>query len=410
MILKRSIKNLTGTTLVETLVAISIFAIAVVVATSILVSIVQLEKRTSVQNAIYEDMRAILQQLTNEIQNGTIDYDEYYSVCVIQNACDPGVPTSEAFYGINYGVYGSRFFDPGQRGDEAKAFNPDDLGVECTFENPVTGECDVIYALSSDINTGQNPFLGASGFGPGDASAFCENNRGVCPNVGAGVTVEQLYLLDETGTKKTILSRKMVRDLVGGGADWALGKIVMNGEDFDQNGVVDTFLCGSDYICEDLDIADDLKQLDVFVADKLTFITEHGITLPEKNDLLNSFYTAGGLLSADNQFIPITPLRSNVEDLKFIITPIEDPYKGFGESAMKVHPTVTIILTLGLSDEVKKDYPGEFTPITVQTTVAAGVVGKIISYPPVDDVRSAGDSWIREVFLGAGGGFNTALP
>lgn len=358
-----------GISLVETLVAISIFSVAAVVATNILVSIVQLEKRSSVQNAVFEDMRAIMQQLTNEIQNGTIDYDEYYSVCVIQDACDLGDLVKNAVYGQNHGAYGSRFYDPGLSTDGLKAFNPNDLGVECTYRNPATNECEVIYSLSLDLNTGQNPFLGAMGEDAADASAFAEGGYGAAVS-STSVTVDQLFLLDKTGTKKTILSRKKVLNP----DDWAIGKIVMDGRDTDQNGLVDEFSCASGYACPG----------------------DSGAS-PNKTDLNKSFYTDAGVL-ADTEFVPITPLRSNIENLKFIITPIEDPYKAFSEDMQQSHPTVTIIITVGLSDAAAADYPGVFEPLTLQTTVAAGVVGKIDTYPPVRDIRDVGtDSWIKAV-------------
>lgn len=361
--------SLKGLSLIETLIAISIFMIAAVIGTTILVSIVQSEKRSSIRNAILDDMRVILQQLNNEIQDGTIDYDEYYSVCVIQDACDLGDLVATANYGQYHGVYGSRFYDPGLSTDGLKTFNADDLGVECTYSNPLTGDCEVIYSLSLDLNTGQNPFLGALGKNANDASAFFENGRGVTPD-GGSVIVDQLFLLDETGTKKTILARKKVR----APEDWAIGKVVMTGNDTDQNGFMDEFICADGFMCEG-----------------------GGGTYPSKGDLNKAFYTPAGVL-ADTEFVPITPLRSSIEDLKFIITPIEDPYKAFSEDAQQSHSSVTIIITVGLSDVAALDYPGVFEPITLQTTVAAGVVGKIDTYPPVRNVRDAGPpvvpSWI----------------
>ena len=149
-----------GVSLIEVLIAISLFAIVAVVSSNILVDIVQLEKKNSIQNAVYEDLRMMLQMLTKEIQTGTIDYEEYYSYCVIQQA-DVG-----SFFGINHGVYGSRFYDPGKSLDDNATHNPEDLGLECSFWRD--DECEVVYTLSSDLNTGQNPFFGNSA----DANAF----------------------------------------------------------------------------------------------------------------------------------------------------------------------------------------------------------------------------------------------
>ena len=99
------------------------------------------------------------------------------------------------------------------------------------------------------------------------------------------------------------------------------------------------------------------------------------------------------------QFIPITPKRSTIKSLKFIINPIEDPYKAYAENTMRTHPSVTIILTLGLSKETAEDYPDDFEDLTVQATVAAGVIGKLDAYPPMNDVLSKSNaaSWLSDV-------------
>jgi hypothetical protein len=53
-------------------------------------------------------------------------------------------------------------------------------------------------------------------------------------------------------------------------------------------------------------------------------------------------------------------------------------------------------MTMGLSKKAALDYPGTFLPVTVQATVSAGVLGKITSYPPTNDVN-----WIKDVITGA---------
>lgn len=342
-------------TLVEVLIAISLFTLAAVISTNILVEVVKLEKRTSVENAIYEDVRIIMQQLTSEIQNGTIDYDEYFSVCVVQDACNNN---AGARYGFYHGVYGSRFYDPGKRSDGVPAVNPRDLGIECSFPDPLGDkECEITYALSGDLNTGQNPFAGSDDANL--ASAFCEEGKGICDGAKAVVVEDQLFLINGSGTKKTILGRKLIQN-----DDWALGKIVMNGEDTDQNGLMDKFECSEEYNCD----------------------------IAQKSDLGEAF------VAATTEFVPITPLRSNVKSLQFVISPIEDPYKAYAENDVRFHPTVTIILTLDLSAEFEEIYPGDFQEFTVQTTVATGLTERIESYPPKGDIYQAGGkSWIDDI-------------
>ena len=102
--------------------------------------------------------------------------------------------------------------------------------------------------------------------------------------------------------------------------------------------------------------------------------------------------------SSTSQFIPISPMRISIKELRFIINPVEDPYKAYAEKDVQIHPSVTIVMTLNLSEQAAKEYPGEFPDITVQTTVSAGVIGKIESYPPVEDIHDSTNtsSWIYE--------------
>lgn len=346
-------------TLVEVLIAISLFTLAAVISTNLLVEIVKLEKKTSVENAVYEDVRIILQQLTAEIQNGTIDYDEYFSVCVIQDGCKAGI-VDGVEYGVYHGVYGSRFYDPGKRSDGVPAVNPRDLGVECSFPDPLGAqECEITYALSGDLNTGQNPFAGSDD--ADQASAFCEEGKGICDNANAKtVTVDnQLFLINGSGTTKTILGRKLIKN-----NDYALGKIILDGEDSDQNGLMDKFECSEEYSCD----------------------------TPKQDDLADAF------VAATTEFVPITPLRTSVTKLQFIISPVEDPYKAYAEDEVRFHPSVTILLTLDLSAEFEEIYPGDFQEFTVQTTVSAGLTDRIESYPPKGDIYApGGKSWIDDI-------------
>lgn len=372
-------RNQSGVTLVEVLVAISIFAVVAVIAVNIMINVAKIEKRSAIETAIYEDLRFTMQRLSNEIQNGAIDYEEYYSVYVAQNNA------ATSFYGINYGVYGSRFYDPGKRLDKAATSNPKDLGQECSYEKD--GKCEVVYTLSTDINVGQNPFFGDSK----KSNAFCDNGKGLCN----GESVSELYLIDKTGTKKTIIGRKKTTNATND--DHALAMVEMEGLDLDQNGIIDTFRCMPQYYCWNVpgDIANAIK-----LPFTDAFLNEQNLTLPRRKDLKEYFDVTD---VPSSEFVPLSPLRSSIKDLKFIITPLEDPYKAFAEKDSRMQPSVTIILKIGLSEQAAKDYPGDFEDITVQTTVKAGVLNRIDSYPPVNDVKSGGGvaGWITNVLDGS---------
>ena len=376
-----------GFTLVETLVAVSLFTVAAVIASNVLVDVVQLQKKTEIQNGIYEDARILMQQISNEIQKGTVDYEEYFSVKVLQ------AKKADQFYGLNYGVYASRFYDPGQSLDNQKTINPDDLGVECSVYKPAPNDndCEIVFTHSNDLNTGQNPF----GDQPENADAFC--NKGVVNCDATRNVVDQLYLIDSTGTHKTIIAPKLVD-----GSNMAVGIVKMTGKDYDQNGVVDIFSCDDGYYCSNKGLADLIYYpffKNLSSGDKQKFLSDNNIQVPQSSDLK---VPLSGHIN-DSQFLAFSPRRSSVKSLKFIIHPFEDPYKAYAEKDMQSQPSVTIVMTLGLSSSAAEQYPDSFEDVTIQATVAAGVIGKIDSYPPADEfLKKNGTSWIKDVLQSAG--------
>ena len=358
------------------MVAVALFGVAGTIAATILIDVVQLERRSEIHNAVYRDASVLMQQIVNEVRNGTIDYEEYYSINVVQ------ADDVDVYHGVNHGVYASRFYDPGDSLSPGDPINPNHLGVECALWDGATGgDCEIIYTLSFDLNTGQNPYIGnPQNMTAGDANAFCDGRLGGvnCDEPENG-EVEELYLIDKSGTRKTIIA---VQDYPadGWGVQRRLGIVRMTGVDFDQNGVVDIFSCDEGFSCES-GIANKIPY-----PDSSGFVDTNNVTLPKKD--------------SPAAFVPLSPGRAEVENITFIIRPLEDPYRAYAERNMQQHPSVTIILTLGLSESAKKDYPGDFTPITVQTTVSAGSRERIESYPPVTEFReNLGDvSWIEKVF------------
>ena len=181
-----------GFTLLEALIASTIFAMVAMVGANIFVNISQSEQKTELANSLYEDARVVLETLATEIRESTIDYEEYYNIEVLDSD----------IYGVNRGVYGSRFYDPGYKigagGAPEPGSNPANLGVEWLDEDgdpadPDTGV--VVYPLSVDKNLGKHPYDGVE-----DASAFCEpavNPEGACNKPEEGHP--ELHLISEDG-------------------------------------------------------------------------------------------------------------------------------------------------------------------------------------------------------------------
>ncbi|MFA4890901.1 MAG: prepilin-type N-terminal cleavage/methylation domain-containing protein [Candidatus Gracilibacteria bacterium] len=373
---------LKGFTLIEALIASSIFALVAVMGATIFINISHSDRQTELTNALYEDARVVMEKLATKIRNGTIDYEEYYSVEVLDSE----------LYGINRGVYGSRFYDPGLSeldGSLDQGANPDNLGAECINASGDIVECtdensEFIFPPSVDKNLGHNPALDSDN---AKASAFCDDDLGkLCPAVLDPATLanmqDELYLISEDGREKTIIIRQEI-SLADGTADGIISLLSMTGLDNDNNGIVDIFSCVdeiSDYCYADGEIPAGYE----FEHPEEYSLTD--ITLPksienEDFDLVNSPFT------------PISPLRSSITNLKFIIWPNEDPYKAFAEKAVQYQPNVTIIMSLEPSADEMQDYPGIETPtVTIQTTVSTGARNQIDTYPPTKDI-----SWMKDI-------------
>jgi len=351
--------NKRGFTLMEALIAASVFGMLSIIGATIFINISQSQRSTESYSALYEDARVIMENLANEIRNGTVDYEEYF------NITSPLI-SGTRYYGINRGVYASRFYDPGYTMNCQNppvmevGSNPSDLGVQYLSEsgNPIT--CDdpesepvSLFSLSVDKDMGRNPYNWNETSIP-DASAMSTNDQ------------SELYLISKDGRSKTIIKRQ-----TKGIDDKVLSVLRLNGEDTDNNGVIDGFFCSASTPgCEQATMS----------------------PFNDTNKLVAKYIDGESFDTTASPFTPISPLRSTVTDIHFIITPKEDPYKAFDEADVQIHPSVTIVMTLEPSSTEKTTLPTgqQDQSITVQTTVATGVTSRIKSYPPTKEL-----DWIK---------------
>ncbi|MDD3862039.1 MAG: type II secretion system protein, partial [Candidatus Gracilibacteria bacterium] len=248
-----------GFTLIEILIAASLFVVVTTMTTMILFDIINTEKRTNILSAVYDDARVVMEQIATMIHENAIDYDEYYSVNVIQH--NTGVA-----YGMYHGVYSGRFYDPGLTYDNLgvgkQGENPENLGVECSDvpPPPSISECKIIYKSSKDKNTGKNPYEGSGDDNENTGNAFCDENvspagAGGCSNYKTSenhalAVHDELFLLSPDGTKKTIIAKMASLTNNQPTPDFSIGILELIGMDSDQNGMVDLFTCATDYSCD----------------------------------------------------------------------------------------------------------------------------------------------------------------
>ncbi|MBI2463364.1 prepilin-type N-terminal cleavage/methylation domain-containing protein [Candidatus Peregrinibacteria bacterium] len=395
-----------GFTLIELLIAGSIFAMVALISVNIFINVSRSYRRITLENEIYSESYLLMEKLSREVRKGTIDYEEYHNQTVLKSSD----------YGENYSEYAKKFFHPGFKEENSTPKQIDVFGGVCAndrdkkYPDDCPGEA--IYTPSLDQNTGKNPFEGSSLIsgvteGSDQATALCDNNFNKaldtsvplnrnCNIDGNATSSEatdfemlhfqkELYLVNSAGDQKTIMAREVVNDPDGslraaspsasGDEEYALSLVRLDGTDDDQNGVKEKWQCTADFICTK---------------------TVSSIKKPDKNDLVmtNSNQSCpGGAASCDEvtngeDFVPLTPSSMNIISVKFLIAPLEDPHKAFGEDDATgdyifMQPYVTIVLTVRPSvDAAKKIFgdPKNFPTITLQTTVSSRVYNEIKSY------------------------------
>lgn len=402
-------KQKSGFTLIEIIIAIGIFVIISTLAITVFFGIVTLEKKIGLRYAIYDDAKLLMQQIAYEVQNNTIDYNEYFSHEVLQPAIfNVNTLPNKETYGLYHGIYHSRFYNPGDSLEDNPTDNPKNLGYECSKRNNGNGKCNVVYTLSRDYETGQNPYIGKmpitdgdAAVSPDDANAFCDPyiypSNADCP-VSEGKS-EELYLINETGDKKTIIGKQMIKENDGTlEDDFGIGILKLYGEDIDLNGNTDVFTCGSEYGCPLMDPEQGYAdyKIENLIDQALTIVN---IYTPMKTIKENSYYNLSDTNEDEdnNDFVLISPFRMSVEKVEFIINPVDDPYKAFAEPNMQVHPSVTIIMTVKPSVVESERYPGEPpAPFTIQRTVTTAIHSVVESFPQTNDLN-----WIKCTMPGA---------
>lgn len=330
-----NLKHKKGFTIVELLVSVTIVAIFLTSVVTFMVDLYRNSRRIELEEQLYQDMRALMRQITVMVETNALDYEEYFRATQNVNLFGNGD-------GVNYiyGDYAKQFYDFGWDGEGALCNTSYGIDVQAH------AGC-IIDKTTLDKNIGKK-----------EGNVFCgEETPIACP---ADLTdfhkQSQLYLINARGTRKTFLATEPVQREIGESTveENVLSIFWMNGKDTDGDDVSDTWTNGIEFNTETPDsLFDDLT-----------------IAKSEQN-----IY---------DEFIPISPLRSNIVDITFYISPLEDPYRAFAETdpttGTLVQPHVTVILTMEPSAVEMQDYLGKIPRKTLQTTIYSNVQQEVKSY------------------------------
>lgn len=252
-------------------------------------------------NLVYEEARFLMERIVRDVRQSAIDYEEYFN----HNVMIPYIEKTEnetGSYGQHYCSYSALFYD--------------DKGES----------------------------IGRRNSGKTDAFSF----EGLDPEAVRNVE-QELYLINLNGTRRTMMTR-VTKDISGAvigkvamlkmvgrdfGEDGINGRDSYNGlaphdsvnckpDDRENDGKIDTWLCDPDFPCK----TDE-------ETESQTVLNCRGYRHVAFNDPQNPDYS----------FVDISPNVINVVDLKFMITPEDDPWKAYNINDVQVQPHVTIQLT-----------------------------------------------------------------
>lgn len=338
-------KRKKGFTLVELLIAVAVFAIFLTSIVTLLVDMYRSARRITLEEQIYQDLRAMLKQITIMVEDNAIDYEEYYRAA--SGSTEYGEDTNSANY--QYGDYAKQFYDWGDDGGPGVYCNTDP-----GYLTPLQpgDACEVIDKTTLDTNMGKNPPLESLG-DPSSANAFCGGDiAGVSP-CPPPLYQNELYLINERGDRKTFLALEPIEKTVESTTydEKVLSTLWMNGSDTDGDDVSDAWTVPGEF-------------------------DYNGVPSSLADDLANSKPTA----NVFEEFIPISPMRTNIIDMQFYVAPYEDPYKAFAETGILVQPHVTVVITVEPSASELTNYLGPVPRKTLQTTIYSEVRENVESY------------------------------
>jgi len=312
-----------GFTLAELLISSTIFGILIMSAFSIYTNFYNSYRNLRAANLIYEEARFTMERIAKEIRNGTIDYEEYYNQATNFGGSEVSV---NDIYGQNYCQYSRQFYAAGPD-NQFGTYDDESLGVRKEGSNAPLG------------NLIQN----------------------------------QLFLINGAGDQRTFI--KLIKTTKGLGK---IGMIKLDGKDYgldhinadtgglscmrdsgEKDGLIDTWFCEKGFKCPP------------GVTDKTVSV---GLCTGPVDTIMDNPSDL-----SESSFLDITPQTLDVEDIKFFITPSDDPYKAYNDPSVQIQPNVTIKLTARAGPEISGEFTGKVPEIVIESTVSSRTYKEIIT-------------------------------
>jgi prepilin-type N-terminal cleavage/methylation domain-containing protein len=332
-----------GFTLIELMISITVLGLIMTIASNIYVNFFGSMRNLKAAGTIYNESRFLMERIVKEVRNGTIDYEEFYNQNQRRDLLGDSYDlTKNTTYGQDYCKYNLEFYDEGEDGQ---------IG---TFDDEPKGELafDALHALDSPIQ-------------------------------------DQLFLINMNGDERTYIKRIEEKD-ADGRVMGKIGMLKLVGKDFgidhinsldpdldpsttptcnpdpgENDGRIDTWLCEDGFNCDE-----NVVTTKFCIEDECTFCTGVAghivVTDPANPD--------------ENSFVDITPASLDIVDLKFIVSPTDDPRKAFDTDEVQIQPHVTIKIVARANPAIAAQFrSGEVPDIVLESTVSARAMNEIIT-------------------------------
>ena len=185
MKIRTSLRTSQGFTLIEVLVAASLFSVVGMMATSVFMNLSRGQQQIGSRSTIYDDAQFILDSLTRQISSNAIDYEEYYNQVVLD-----GMP------GMHYGEYASQFY-----------YDVKNKERGCDSADPTC------VNIGSNPSSGNFPESNNAFYEPGislNEKLFCQGFDPIFTKTKNHACMKQLFLINPDGNKKTLIAPEKV--------------------------------------------------------------------------------------------------------------------------------------------------------------------------------------------------------
>jgi prepilin-type N-terminal cleavage/methylation domain-containing protein len=330
-----------GFTLIELMISITLLGLIITISSSIYANFFGSMRNLKAANTVYNETRFLMEKIVKEVRDGTIDYEEYYNQNQRKKLLGSSYDAARnETYAQDYCKYGLEFYDAG---DDGEIGTYDDVPRGTLAE----GELSAI----------------------GDSSGQPEPIR------------NELFLINSNGDRRTYIKR--MEETVNGRTTGKIGILKLAGKDFgidhidstDTNNVgtckpdvgegdgrIDTWICEDGFNCESATVT-------ITNADGSTCTGVAGETI-----------ITDPAEPADNSFVNITPAALDVVNIKFIISPMDDPYKAFDNKNVQIQPSATIKIIARANPVIAAQFRANNVPdIVLESTVSARAMNEIVT-------------------------------